>query len=476
MLKNFIIAAISAVALLAQNAPIRKPGAGWNLAPSEKRYASIDGDHLMQYVRDIVAISRHYRDGHPQFWGRIIGTDADAENAQWLMDQFRVIGLTDIHEQMFDLEPQWMPQSWSVVATWGAKTVNVATAQPAYLSPGTHFEGIDLEAVYAGLASDADLTLSRDVKGKAVFFYSDDTTSRNAPVSNNAIKRLVERGAAAVFIVMGIPGNERVQFYPAGVTVPVFATGNEDGLAVRDLIGEAARKDQTVHVKIRMNVEMVPNLKTGTVWATLPGMTDEVDYVVAHRDAWFDGANDNAAGQATMLGMAEFFAAMPKEQRRRTIVFLGTTGHHDAGAESGNYFAKHKELFRKAALLINSEHTAAMQTPTDSLGATNAPATYRWFAGGKPRVVEIAERAMNAFGVPTNREASPSPPGDIGLYYQFAPSIELISNRAYQWHSDKETVDTISPTGLVAVTRAYAKIIVDTNAFDLKDLRTPEMN
>lgn len=325
------------------------------------------------------------------------------------------------------------------------------------------------------MASDADLALSHDVKGKAVFFYSDDTSSRHAPISNNAIKRLAQHGAAAIFVILGIPGNEKTQFYPTNSPVPTFSTGKEDGLKVRDLIGEAAAKDQTVHVKVSLDVQKVPNLKSGTVWGTLPGMTDEIDYVVAHRDGWFEGANDNGAGQATQLGMAEFFAKMPKEQRRRTIVFLGTTGHHDAGGESGVYFSQHKELFAKAALLMNCEHTGAMATPGGSVEATNGMTPYRWFAGGKPRVLEIEEKAMDAFGVPTLRRSSPSPPGEIGRYYRYAPSIEILAD-GYVWHSDHETADTISVDGLTAVTRTYAKIIVDTNAFDLADLRTPDMN
>src|SRR6202521_3149106 len=71
----------------------------WRLLPSEQAYTAIDGKHLKQYVEDLTAISRRYRDhGHPQFWGRITGTEADAENAQWLLDKFRKIGLSDVRE------------------------------------------------------------------------------------------------------------------------------------------------------------------------------------------------------------------------------------------------------------------------------------------------------------------------------------------------------------------------------------------
>ena len=86
----------------------------WRSPPAEQAYMSIDGKHLKQYVEDQTAISRRYRDhGHPQFWGRITGTEADAENAQWMLDKFRKIGLSDVHEQSMDLPPQWQPASWS---------------------------------------------------------------------------------------------------------------------------------------------------------------------------------------------------------------------------------------------------------------------------------------------------------------------------------------------------------------------------
>ena len=144
----------------------RQSEVGWRLAPSEQPYGSIDGEHLKGYVEELCAISRRYRDKGHQFWGRIIGTEADAENAQWMLAKFRQIGLSDVHEQPLDLPPQWMPQSWSVVASANGKTLRLETAQPTYLAVGTPAEGLDLEAVYAGMGSDADLASSRDVRGK----------------------------------------------------------------------------------------------------------------------------------------------------------------------------------------------------------------------------------------------------------------------------------------------------------------------
>src|SRR5690349_19598370 len=67
----------------------------WPLPPGEERYRAIDGKHLHEYVVQQAEISRHYRDqGHPKFWGRIIGTSGDVESAEWLAARFKTIGLT----------------------------------------------------------------------------------------------------------------------------------------------------------------------------------------------------------------------------------------------------------------------------------------------------------------------------------------------------------------------------------------------
>src|SRR5947207_2921988 len=97
----------------------------WPLLPSsDQPYRRIDGRHLHQYVEEQAAISRRYRDqGHPKFWGRIIGSSADAENADWLAKKFTSLAMSDVHIQPLDLDPQWFPQTWEVTVTAGCKTI-----------------------------------------------------------------------------------------------------------------------------------------------------------------------------------------------------------------------------------------------------------------------------------------------------------------------------------------------------------------
>jgi hypothetical protein len=128
-----------------------------------------------------------------------------------------------------------MPTSWSVSAAGGGKTMDVTTAQPTYQAVATPAGGLDLEAVYVGLGSDADLNTAKDLHGKAVLFYSIDLASRHVGVADNAIRRIEARRCRNPRRT-GLPGNLRTQFYPVNSKVPTFSLGQEDGFKLRDLI------------------------------------------------------------------------------------------------------------------------------------------------------------------------------------------------------------------------------------------------
>ena len=455
----------------------------WPLAPGENAYGKIGGRHLHQYVEEQAAISRRYRDqGHPKFWGRIIGTSADAESADWLANTFKSFGLSDVRIQPLDLSPQWFPKKWEVTVSGGGKTITLDSAQPDYRAAALPPGGIDVEALYGGLGSAADL-LGKDLKGKAIFTYT------MVGVHNEeAVKRLDDEGAVAIFEVDMLPGNMRYQAYPSNTKAPAFTVGSDDGLAVRDLIASLP-PGQRAHAKATLDVQMVPNLKTALVWGTLPGVTDETIYIVAHRDGWFDAAGDNAGGVASMVGLAEYYSKIPQSQRRRTMVFIGLDGHHNTGPGSAvggvwlNDPANKAKLFAKTALSINCEHPSTIQTYVrprylagDVIHWSNMYTAQQWYAGGpsRPELTAIAVKAFREFGVPLLTEPNPRPPaGDLGRLYRFTPGVAT-SEFFHYFHTDRETPETVPWTGLQATTRAYAKIIDEVNQLPLSTLQRPE--
>jgi hypothetical protein len=451
----------------------------WPLAAQNGAYRAIDGKRLHEYVSDLSAISRRYRDqGHPQFWGRIIGTTADSETATWMIGKFNTLGLSEVHLQQFDLPAQWMPQSWEITATHAGNALHLDSVQPAYQTKGTEGAGLDLEAAYVGTGSEADFT-GRDVRGKAVFIFSMPLPGswRHTATAEGALRRAEAKGAAAIFAIIALPGNIRTQLYPTATNVPTFSMGMDDGYAIRDLIGRAGA-GPAPHVKVRLDVKMEPGLKTATVWGTLPGTTDETIYILAHRDGWFESATDNASGVATMVGLAEYFAKIPKEKRRRTIVFAGTSGHHNGGNFSGNWLLDHREeIFAKTALLINCEHTATIQTYLlgEDIRMANMHTGMLWYAGGvrRPKLQQIAVKAFHEAGAVTY--ATPeraAPGGEMSRLWPYVPGVQASDYNVF-FHSDHESPQTVPWTGLQATTRAYAMIIDGVNGLDLKDLQRP---
>ena len=131
-------------------------------------------------------------------------------------------------------------------------------------------------------------------------------------------------------------------------------------------------------------------------------------------------------------------------------------------------------MFAKTAVLINCEHTAATQLVNYNgvIRKVDQPTPFMWAVGGSHKLEQIAMNAYQTFGVATYDVPETSAGGEIGRFQNNAPALQVIDTGLY-WHSDHETPDIIPPTGLAAVTRAYAKIINDTAGVAVKDLQRP---
>jgi len=442
---------------------------------SDPRYIHIDGGKMKEYINQITAISRKSRDDGNQYWGRISGTLYDKQTSDWVHAQFARIGLEQVRRQEFDLPPQWFPASWEVVAAGSEKVVPIATAFPLFNSVGTKGQ-VELEAVWVGTGTAADF-LGRDVKGKAVVAYGFPNPGgrNNTALSNGTIRRAEAAGAAALFIVLGFPGNVVNEPQAGGTAapaaIPVFMMGNADGTAVREMI----ESKQAPKMRIRLSVESRTGLKTASVWGILPGMTDENVAVMAHTDAFFEGAMDNASGVATLLALAEHFASVPKSQRRRTMVFFTTSAHHSpSGEQAGARWIRNnmKDMLAKTALLLNCEHTAQVATflVGDSLIASNQVSARRWYVGGSDQLKAIVTRTFNDYGIALHsRPERGRAGGELGVFYTDAPSFHIIDSTVY--HTDLDTPQVVPAYGLEQSARAFAHIIDKANELDLGQLR-----
>jgi hypothetical protein len=452
----------------------------WPLPESAREYGRIDGRHLHSYVDELAAISRKSRDAGNQWWGRITGTPAHAETQNMLAAKFRSLGLSDVRLEDHPLPPAWFPTSWQVSVSQNGKIAALRTAQPVLRASATPAGGVDLDAVYVGLGTPADFA-GRDVRGKAVFIYSVPTPSalNHSARTDGAMKIAEDKGAAAILIVLGIPGNFATQLWGSGgegpgqTKVPWFSLGEEDGRIARQMI----ERDQPVKVHVQLAIDVRQNLKPSAVWGVLPGATDENILVIAHSDGFWEAALDNASGVSSMLGLIEYFANVPKSGRRRTMTFMVPVGHHVTPDVSlQKLHDTGKAFLEKTALIINAEHVTTTQTYLygDVLRKSNTITAHRFFVGRSQRLADLLVDDFRQFGVglyelPSTRFAVA---GDLSKLTQDAPGIEVIESNAF-YHSDHDTPDIIPAAGLESITRAYAKLIDDVNRFDLKDIVDP---
>lgn len=446
----------------------------WPYPAGDRAYNDLDGFRIKGLVNEITAISRKSRDAGHQYWGRITGTSYEQMTNEWVAAQFRRIGLEQVRIQEQDLPPQWFPTSWDMIATGGGKTVPIATAFPLFNSVGSNGAS-ELDPIWIGMGTAADFA-GRNVTGKAVVLYGFPNPGGrgNTAMTLGAIRRADDAGAAAVLIVLGIPGN--VMNEPDGgaggapAKVPVFMLGNQDGTVIRQMI----EGTQSPKLRFRLAVESRTGLKTQNVWGVLPGATDENVAVMAHVDAFFEGAMDNASGVATVIALAEHYAKRPRAERRRTMTFFTTGAHHSPSGDNAGIRWVHlnmKEMFAKTALLINAEHTAQVATYLvgEAFIASNLVSARRWFVGGTERLRTIVLKTFNEYGIALYSRPEARPGGELGQVFTDAPSFHIIDHTLY--HTDLDTLSLVPAYGLEQSARAFAKIIDEVNKVEIGALR-----
>ena len=454
----------------------------WRVAPEDEKYEFIQGERLKTWVADQVAISHRSRARGEQWWGRIIGSRADLDSANWMAEKLREVGVSEVWLQELDLPPQWHPDSWVITLNMGNESIDLDSAMPWTRTLSTPAAGLNLQVVYVGLGTPADY-MGKDVSGKAVLIHSvaRQNAWQHGAQRNGSVQRAVAGGAAAVLIAIGMPGNRATQtsIRAAADQVVGFALGEEDGIRIRQFI-EQAPVGISPTVSISLQTSMIAGLITHNVWGIVPGKDygqagDEDIIIIAHRDGYFEAANDNATGVASAIGVAEYFMQIPQAQRRRTLKIIGTPGHHNGGAAGIEYLVNNRESeLSNTALMINFEHTAAAHVNLygPRHRATNFAVAFHWFVGVGPQFEPYVHAAWDAFGVPRYSDLDTRPAGEMGRVYQYVPSLQLIEGGMF-YHTDQDNYETIPPTGLENSTRSYAKIIDEVNRFDRDQLVAP---
>jgi hypothetical protein len=463
--------------------PMRSVEAAVRREPPGANADHFAGDAIKRDVATIVGFAQSSRTGNEigngQMWGRIAGFPSADKAVEWSLDQFRNAGISDVRTQSITQDPKaslWLPLSWRVTLlgdpAFGEGTRDIVLesalpAGPSNIPAGT----LTAPLVYVGTASPAVLQ-HFDVKGKIavqlVVPQGHMLFERGAVDARS--EDLMKRGAAGVFNLVRLPGNELSRDF-SDCGNPCFNIGGRDGWFLEAVLDRAARAG--LHDKVRVKIDLRTNifrgLKAANGIGVISGKSAETIVLNAHVDGWFDGAGDNGDGLAVLVALARHFAT-PANRPQRTLVFVASAGHHTPGINGPRSFVTaNPELARNAVMLINIEHVAqrnfspARTTSADGYREAVADSGEAPIAVGvtnnSPYLQALIDGGPARFGVNFISERSTFQSGETGGWAGLNVAKVSVMQAPPLYHTTGEVLDVISAPGLERMARFLASFV-----------------
>jgi hypothetical protein len=443
--------------------------------------AEFDGTAIKADVAAIVGIAQAARAskevGRGQMWGRIAGFPSSDTTVDWAVGEFRKAGITDVRVQTIQQDPKsslWLPLSWRVTLlgdpAFGGGSTDLVLESALPVGPSSPPGGtLMAPLVYVGAASPAVLQ-HIDVKGKIavqLIVPQGHMMFERSAVDARA-EELVKRGAAGVFNLVRLPGNELSRDF-SDCGNPCFNIGGRDGRFLEAVLDRAAVAGVPVRARVDLRVETFRGLKANNGVAVIPGTSDETIVLNAHVDGWFDGAGDNGDGLAVLVALARHFAK-PANRPQRTLVFVASAGHHTPGINGPRSFvAMNPSLAGKAVMLVNIEHvaqrnfSAARTTSADGYRESVADSGEAPIAVGvtnnSPFLQELIDGGPARFGVNFISERSTFQSGETGGWAALKAAKVSVMQAPPLYHTTGEVLDVISAPGLERIARFLASFV-----------------
>lgn len=332
------------------------------------------------------------------------GTENNWKSAQYIADRFREFGLEDVRFDHPDAK-LFFPEEWSLKI--GEEDI------PCYFINYTNYSGdigvvdtgeITAELVYVGDGRPEDFE-GVDVKGKIVVannrwldydldyfekYHASDkcwwydprntVTSGNQYIHKNTYDPntfpqnycdAVNRGAVG-FIGVLIDNCDHYEHYNENYSQAYakfldqekyhFNTMYQPGLWINRTWGaELKRRIELSEGQLMATIRMrnrVEASHANVVSGILPGMSDEIILVHSHHDSSFQGAIQDASGMSVVLAIAKYFSKIPKEQRKKTLMFGAMDSHFSGYAGHEGFIRRMQEENRNIVMDFVIEHVA----------------------------------------------------------------------------------------------------------------------
>jgi hypothetical protein len=299
------------------------------------------------------------------------GNAAHTTFVEFLADEFKKTGC-DVSRDRYTL-PRWEAKRWSIEVKPGEGSNDFNAPVTSYFpySGQTSAAGVGGQIVYAG--SHPKFTLT-GLQGKvALIDFATNTREWAHLYQQWGVNPPSEKFPDAMRPARGAV-SDLTPFQKAGAVAVILGWTDVSDANAQDQYTPFSRPPQgipglyvgrgtltrlralgTAYAKVILEAETFPDTPTDTLVATLPGSTDEVVIVNTHTDGPNATEENGALG---ILALAQYFAKIPKAERKRTLVFPLTTGHF-AGPwvpSIRGVIEKHPDVIKRAVAAITVEH------------------------------------------------------------------------------------------------------------------------
>jgi carboxypeptidase Q len=300
---------------------------------------------VRQLVGDIMVNGKAYeydRQLADHVGPRLTGSDNYVHAVSWAVDQFKSLGLANIHTESFTMPALWEPD---VLATGHITSPRLQTLHIYSLgwSPSTPDTGIKGQVLYIPHLTIEDLDSQKD-KIRGAIILIDESSFGDQPSFSQILKSLAHLGdfaPQALLIAGGANGIESATALTFDGSIshfPIAQIGLEDELLIKRLLGEGS-----VTVQFSFKNRIRPTTQVYNVVAEIPGsdLPNEIVIVGGHLDSWHPatGAQDNGTGVSTVIDVARAVKSLGRPPRRtmRFILF----GGEEQGIIGSTSYVKH---------------------------------------------------------------------------------------------------------------------------------------
>lgn len=389
-------------------------------------------------------IQKHWTELCARIGERRAGSPGDRAAADYILEQFRQAGLTEVHGETFPCV--WVAEARAKIAIGNGGALRNVEARVLAGSPGTPDKGtVEGDLVWIEMPEQAERLLRPSLRGKIVVLFGP------MPTRADLHQRLVKCRPAAVIHV-----DDRLPFewvkddgvYP----VWVRQYGMPPTVTIPYRVAWELRKQGASRARAQIAVELKPATSQNAV-GEVRGRRPDLPLILlgAHHDTQCNntGADDNGSGVVALLELA---ALLGPTRPLRTIRLVSFGAEEQLSVGSAAYVSQHRGEMRSIGAVFNIDSAAsplghhwALRAGTQAFGSwlVKTLAQQGLEVVEKPAAMPFADHfPFSIFGVPSVTFMRPN----------------MDSGMRWQHHSAQDNLDNVSLAELGRVIQAIAGV------------------